>query len=381
MNSRARISVKRLIIAAASARPFVRAAVAAGFEVVAADVFCDADTRRDASQAIQLGYTLGGFEAEEIRREIFPLLAHEPTTAGQTAFVYGSGFETQPGLLEEIAQRGQVLGNPAETVRIAKDPDRFFSLLHALDIPFPETAFLPPASADGWLTKRVGGSGGTHVRSGVHGDGADHYYQRRVPGQPYSLLFLADGQQVRVVGYNEQMSAPSPEMPCRYGGAVSQASLPQALRAGMRDAALRITSAIGLRGLNSLDCMVDGERFWVLEVNPRLSATFALYDAAAGGARLLQAHLRACAGDLALALPPEQAQAHLIYYAPCDLTIPPGMIWPEWVADVPSGASYIKADEPLCTVMAASGDAHEAKALAQLRVTQLAQRIYQLRNE
>lgn len=354
----------------------MRAAAAAGFEVVAADVFCDMDTCRSAAQGIQLGYTQGGFDADDFRHKVFPLLAGD-----EAAFLYGSGFETQPELLEEVAQYCPVLGNDAETVRITKSPGRFFSLLESLDLPFPELSLLPPPSPEGWLRKRAGGSGGTHIRNEITAASNDHYYQRRLPGVPYSLLFLADGQQIFSIGFNEQMLAPAPDMPYRYGGAVSQAVLPPSVRTGMQDAASRIAAAIGLRGLNSLDCMVDGERFWVLEVNPRLSATFALYDAAADGDRLLQAHLKACVGELSLALPPEQAQAHLIYYAPFDVTVPAGMFWPEWVADIPPDASRIKADEPLCTVRAAHGTADAAKALARSRVTQLTQRINQLRNE
>ena len=370
----ARISPKRLIIAAASARPFVRAAVAAGYEVIAADVFCDTDTCRDAFMAIPLPYAQGGFDPAVFRVEVFPLLQ-----ASEAAFVYGSGFEAQPALLDEVAQRCQVMGNQARTVDILKDPSCFFSLLQRLAIPHPTYSIARPMPAEGWLCKRVGGSGGTHVHHATAAAEGEHYYQRQWPGKPVSLLFLADGQQVRVVGFNAQLLAPTQAMPYRFGGAVSQVQLPTTVRDGMREAAEKITLELGLCGLNSLDCMVDGDRFWVLEVNPRLSATFALYDATHQGARLFQAHLRACLGELPASLPPEQARAHLIYYAPVDLTIPGGASWPEWVADVPSDASCIRTDEPMCTVMASADHAEAAEVLARQRIAQLTQRINQFR--
>lgn len=332
-------------------------------------MFCDEDTRRDASQAIRLGYVQGGFDAEDIRGKLFPLLADD------VGFVYGSGFETQPQLLDEIAQRCQVFGNNAKTVRIIKDPGRFFSLLSALHIPFPETVYTPPDSDNGWFSKRNGGSGGTHVVRVPDRGGASRYYQRQVPGRPCSLLFLADGLRIRVVGYNVQLLAPLPEMPCRYGGAVSQANLPETVRRGMLHAARRMVSEWGLRGLNSLDCMVDGENWWVLEINPRLSATFSLYDAASSGARLFEAHLRACTGELPPALAPEQAQAHLIYYAPFDVTIPAAMRWPEWVADVPASEVLVETGEPLCTITAAAATADDALALAQAQAEELTRRM------
>jgi predicted ATP-grasp superfamily ATP-dependent carboligase len=337
--------------------------------VIAADAFCDADTRHAATQAIRVGYARGGFEAADFRKKLFPLLSQAD------GFVYGSGFETQPQLLEEVSRLCPLLGNTAENVRITKDPGRFFSLLFSLSIPFPEISISPPPGNADWLRKFIGGSGGMHVVPAGQSDGKSCYYQRLVPGKPYSLLFLADGKQARVIGYNEQLLAPAAEMSYRYGGAVSQAELSEAVRKGLLQAAQQLTAKLELRGLNSLDCMVDGDRFAVLEINPRLSASFALYDSETQGARLFEAHLRACAGESLPDFPAEPAQAHLIYYAPFDLAIPARMAWPEWVADVPPGTNRIKAGEPVCTITAAALTASEAMTLAQTRVTELTQRI------
>ena len=343
---------------------------------MAVDAFCDADTRRDADDFIQLGYARGGFDAAEFRQRILPLL-----TSADTALVYGSGFETQPELLAEIAQHGRLIGNPAETVSIAKDAGRFFGLLAALSLPCPQFSLAAPGERQGVLKKRTGGSGGTQVAALWSHAEPNDYYQRQLPGQPISLLFLADGVDARAVGYNLQLLAPSDAMPYRFGGAVSGVVLPPAVRAGVLDAARRITAALGLRGLNSLDCLVHGDSFHVLEINPRLSATFALYDSDRNGAALLRAHLAACGGQLAPDFPLEQARAHLIYYAPFDLDIPADMVWPEWTADRPQDTSHIPFDAPLCTVMAAAESADEALALARWRVSELTLRINQLRNE
>ena len=358
-----------MLIAAACSRPFVRAAAAAGYEVIAADAFCDADTRAHAAHAIQLNYSDGGFERADLRRHLLPLLSED------IAFTYGSGFEVQPQLLEEIAQRSKLLGNTAQTVRKLKDPDRFFSLLRELGVPCPETREQPPAVADGWVVKRVGGSGGTHVQVPLGLAGPECYYQRMLPGRPCSLLFLADGNEARAVGYHEQWLAPTPVMPFRYGGACSQPKLPDAVCRGMLQAAQELTQRLGLRGLNSLDCMVAGERYWVLEVNPRLSATFALHDLEANGANLFMAHVRACAGEVKYDPPQERAAAHLIYYAPADTEISPAIEWPAWVQDIPPANAAIRAGEPLCTITATAVCSEGARQLADLRSHELAHRI------
>ena len=345
------------------------AAAAAGCDVVAADIFCDAETRRDAIRAIPLRYANGGFDAAQVRQALLPLLTPD------TGFAYGSGFESQPELLDEIGQHCTLLGNTAQTVRIAKDPDHFFSLLADLGIAYPETSTALPASAESWLGKRVGGSGGTHVLP-LPTEITCDYYQRQVPGRPCSLLFLANGNgAISGVGYNEQWLAAVPGTPFLYGGAVSQAALPEVVCMVMLDAARRISAALGLRGLNSLDCMVDGECVWVLEVNPRLSASFALYDAANAGAQLFLAHLHACLGELAPELPPEPARAHLIYYARSAWTVPALMEWPEWVVDRPHGLLQVHAGDPLCTITAEAQHAEAARMRVLERAAELRRRI------
>ncbi len=357
-------------MAAVSARPFARAAAAAGFRVVAADAFGDADTRACAALTLRLRHADGGFEAAGVRR-LLPLLA------GGAGLVYGSGFETQPALLAELACYGNLHGNSAETVGMLKHPGRFFALLRRLGIPFPQTRRAPPTQPAGWLSKLAGGSGGVHVAAAVDGTagGPARYFQRRVPGLPCSLLFLADGRDIVEVGCNLQWLAPAANMPYRYGGAVSRAPLPGPVRAAMREAAQRITVAAGLRGLNSLDCMADGEAVWVLEVNPRLTASFALYDMTAAGANLLRAHLSACAGRLAWPAREEEAGAHLIYYAPFDVTVPSAVAWPAWVADVPRAGSRVAAGEPLCSIMARAPDAAAATELVRQRTRELQERL------
>jgi predicted ATP-grasp superfamily ATP-dependent carboligase len=354
------------VIAAASARPFVRAAAAAGYDIIAADVFSDEDTRRDAFQAIQLGYGDGGFLEEDIVEKLIPRLHHE----GLLGFAYGSGFETQPDLLDEIAQICPLLGNSPDVVARIKSPQHFFGQLAALGIPFPETQVTLPQPLAGWLAKRVGGSGGTHVVA-AQSAGPDTYFQKRCAGRPVCLLFLANTEDVLPVGWHAQILAPTLQMPYRYGGAFSQVELDPVVRTAMLDAARTLTQAFGLRGLNSLDCLVDGQSWWVLEVNPRLSASFGLYDTPTRGARLFQAHLDACGGVLNLQLPPEPAQAHLIYYAVNSVTIPSGFVWPEWVADVPLEETHISAGEPVCTVMASGENEAEAVTQARQRVEQL----------
>lgn len=354
---------KKIIVAAVSARPFVKAAAQAGYEVIAMDVFSDKDTQTAAKKAFKITYANGGFVADELERILSQLNLSE--IAG---FVYGSGFEAQPDLLDRIEARLRLLGNRPSVVRDLKRPAHFFTLLDTLDIQHPEISFQALESAEGWLSKHAGGSGGTHVINAPVGEvpPTGYYYQKAVKGEPVSMLFLADAGNVQVIGFNEQWVAYSSVQPYRYGGIVGHGNLPESVKFKLLDAAKKLTQAVGLRGLNSLDAIMYQDDIWVLEINPRLSSTFDLYQSLS--CNLFDLHVKACSDEvLGKISVPSLAKARQVIYAPAALEIPGNQDWPDWVADIPVANSRITANNPVCTVLAEAGNATEARSLVNAR--------------
>lgn len=347
---------------------------------MALDVFADGDTQRAASDSYRVKFEHGRFDAVDFERVIKQIGSFNNSQQA-IDFVYGSGFEAAPELLPIAANYFRLLGNQAETLRQMKAPDTFFAWLQKLHIPHPEVSFLPLENATGWLQKAAGGSGGTHIDRARPGfaPSAEAYFQREVAGLPISFLFAADGRQIQVIGFNRQWLAPAAAMPYRYGGAVSHWPLPKSIQQQLICAAQKLTEAVGLRGLNSLDAMLQEEQLWVLEVNPRLSASFDLYamnleqtnlDQTNSGS-LFDVHLNACHGELSHWQPVKQAKAHHIVYAPWRLQAPETTFWPEWVADLPLPNSLIPADHPVCTVLAVADDAEAARDLVLSRADAL----------
>ncbi|CAG0990358.1 hypothetical protein MTYP_02250 [Methylophilaceae bacterium] len=318
-----------------------------------------------------LPYADGSFDADALEQTLQHIAAEAPQ-----GLVYGSGFEARTELLSLVEQYMPLIGNPVRVVRNMKRALTFFALLDVLNIRHPAVSLQqmsPQALASGaWLSKRNGGSGGTHIRKVPAGAVLEQgsYYQQEIPGIPVSILFAADGTRARAVGFNQQWLAPTPLMPYRYGGAVSRAELPLAVRQQLLEAAQKLTSAVGLRGLNSLDGIMAGERLWILELNPRLTATFDLYPA--GNGALFELHMQASAGNLAnWPSLGEQARAHYIVYAPGSMRVPGHFDWPDWTADLPRAGSHIEAGDPVCTVTAEGSSADEAVMLMAERVRQL----------
>ena len=361
-----------MLIAAISSRPFVKAAVSAGYAVVALDVFADADTQLAAEQVYKIDYANNGFDAKQ-----FEATLDQIDTRDMQGFAYGSGFEAQPDLLERIAQRLPLIGNAPEVVRKLKDSPYFFGVLDGLAIPHPEVSFSILANAEGWICKEEGGSGGAHVHNASANQTLPkgQYYQRVIDGTPISMLFAANGNEIKVIGFNQQWAAPIAGKPYRYGGIVGNANLPLAIKQSLHEAATKITMAFGLRGLNSLDVIWQGDQYWVLEINPRLSSTLDLYQSKETD--LFALHVQAVSGDLSrFPVIPSRSKARNVLYAVKSVVIPEGLVWPDWVADIPMVLTEIPQYQPICTVLADADTAVEAQALVLERLVQLSDLLF-----
>lgn len=355
----------------------MKAAADAGYEVTSIDVFADVDTQRVSEKTFKATYDNGGFVPNELET-----ILRQLDTKQYIGAVYGSGFEAQPALLEILSQHLPLLGNRPIVVRNLKRARQFFMLLDALHIPHPEVSFVALEDANGWLQKHGGGSGGTHVVPAPAQQMPEkgHYFQKVVQGQPISMLFLADGQKIEVIGYNCQWVSPTEKQPFRYGGIVGNADLPLNIKLQMRLYALKLTAAIGLKGLNSLDAVMNASGLSILEVNPRLSSTFDLYQS--NECNLLDLHIRAAGGQIK-DLPPlvKFSKARKVLYANDDLAIPTDAKWPEWIADIPVSNSLIKKDNPVCTVLAQADNPTDAKQLVMERASLLEQTMSQFKHE
>jgi uncharacterized protein len=347
-----------ILIVAAAGRALAAAARRSGYEPRVVDFFGDSDTRALAAATAQIADPAGGFETNALLAHLHALAA----AAAPAGLVYGSGFEDRNDILEILAQHFRVFGNDAQTVARAKDPRVLAALCRDLDIPHPQISFDPPRDRENWLVKRQGGGGGVHVRSAESEEmSSQDYFQRRVAGTPVSVLLLGAGGAAQILGTSSQWTAPWPGMPFRFGGAVRPVDAPSAPLAALGDAAQKIARGLGLVGLNSLDFLAEATGFHLIEVNPRPGATLDIFADADGA--LFAAHVAACRGHL----PPRplvftKAAATAIAYAPREIPSMPALVWPDWCKDRQRPGTYLRAGDPVCTILAEAETGVAARA-------------------
>lgn len=354
-----------ILIAASSARILAAALRREGQRCITLDHFADEDTRSYAEASIRLPPYGMGFEPNRILDRVDRL------RGGAGGLVYGAGFEHDPALLAELARRVPVIGNPPAVLAAIKEPFGFAALLSRLGLAHPEIRHTPPDEA-GWLRKRRGGAGGTHIALAEHGEAEPgSYWQRRTAGVPVSALFLADGRHALILGYSAQWTAPCATAPFRYGGCAGPLPIGGRLVTEIDAACVAITRAAGLRGLNSLDMLVAGDAVTILEVNPRPGASLDIFD----HLPLWRYHRDAVAGRLPRSVPMRRTgRAAAILYTPARLRISPSA-WPAWSADRSPAGTIIERDDPVCTVFAAGVTVPTARAGAERRASLLLHRL------
>jgi predicted ATP-grasp superfamily ATP-dependent carboligase len=347
-----------ILLVSVSARMLAELGVRAGYDVVALDRFGDLDLQR-LCRSVSVLRDLGG-------RGGMAALVDAAEGIQAPSVIYGAGLENQPGLVARLTSGRTLLGCPRKTVERVRDPASLGASLRAAGLAYPLTfaARDAPRRAERsrrWLRKPVRGGGGRGVREWRGGalDGAV-VVQEHISGLACSAAAVADGRSALVLGVSEQLIGHrgfgargyawcGNLVPPRLGEAQRRA-----LAAAARTICAHLALAFGLRGLFGVDLVWDGERAWVVEVNPRPTGSLECIEAARE-VGVFAAHMEGCAGRLPPIAPapsPRWAAGKAILFATRDVRVGDTRGWPaRGIRDVPHPHERIAARHPICTLV------------------------------
>jgi methenyltetrahydromethanopterin cyclohydrolase len=338
-----------------------QAANKAGFMPLVIDQYADLDTRQ---YAFAWRKTLS-LSLSDLVPSIEELLAKYKVTE----LVYGSGFECYPESLAFLNSRLTVYGNQPATFGNVQNKPAFFTACTELAIPYPPVSFTKPASDDAWLVKPIQGQGGVGIKrynaSNISNQAC--YWQKYQLGTQHSVLFLANGSDVQVIGFNTQWTINNQEdAEFVFAGIINACRLTDQQQCQIVVWIKQLVLRFGLRGLNSLDFIQDGDDSYVLEINPRPSASMQLYES-----DLFHKHILACQGILTEISEKQGCIGFQYIYAERDMVIPELFIWPEWCMDIPAPATLIYTGQPICSIIAQKNQPEQVLAQLMLRQQQL----------
>lgn len=356
-----------LLIIAGSGRMLAQLAYKNSLSALVIDQFADADTQYYARDFVQV--------PSLAKEHLIPAIDYFVQCYGVIHAIYGSGFETYPDSLTYLNNRLVVLGNSPDTFIKLLDKRTFFSTLDDLKIPYPETTFDPPDSAVDWLVKPMRGQGGVGVMR-YQPDrelATDDYFQKYQPGASYSVLFLTNGQQSQVIGFNRQWTIDLSEyQPFIFSGIINSCDLLTEQKALVTGWLMQLGPILCLKGLNSLDFICSGKQSYLLEINPRPSASMQLYDD-----NLLIRHIQSIQGCLSVNRVDQSGYAaYQVVYAERDIKIPESFNWPDGCLDLPEPGALIRTGQPICSMIAHQNNAQSVLQALQITQHNLIQGLY-----
>lgn len=353
-----------LVIVGASVRGMAASATRAGFRVFAADLFGDHDLRTVASMVTTVKQYPDGIEEAVDPFPIAPV-------------IYTGGLENHPRLLAHLAVRRPLAGSRAEAVARVRDPFLLARSVRGAGLHFPETRCDPAGlPVDGtWLIKPVASAGGRGIRPwfGQNTDGLPSVWQRRVPGRRFSVGYGVHAGQSLIIAVSRQLVGRGwcRAGPFAYCGSLdldASTLVPNVASPLARLGAL-LANDFGLAGLVGADLLIDEQhRVWVIEINPRPTASMELVERATGGSL---AAMHVASFGIESPIEPERharigTWAKAVLFARHDITYSEALHdalstrasksttndgWPA-VADIPEPPCAIPAGAPVCTLFA-----------------------------
>lgn len=356
-----------LIILGASARAAAQSARRAGFSPHAIDLFGDADLRAIATVT----------QIERYPAEFLPALAAAPNAP----WMYTGGLENYPRLVARLARLRPLLGNGPLALAKVRDPRWLAETVQGEEVRFPQTITVSDSIPDptgAWLRKprRSGGGLGIHrlaLDSSAARGSSRSLLQRYIPGESLSAAFLAAGGQAEWIGAAEQWIGTDWGAPgeFQYAGSLAPAIISADEQTNLLQLAQRLTDTAGLHGLFGIDLVRDERGLWLIEVNPRYTASMELHERRVGP-RLIAEHCAAFGAEppattAVVDRPANSLAAKLIVYANRagiagdSLRNTFASLSSSGVtsADIPVANSPIQCHSPICTLIA-GGDQREA---------------------
>jgi uncharacterized protein len=276
----------KILVVGISVRAIVESAVYSGYSVIALDAFSDQDLKARAES-----YSLRrDFGASYSPRSLF----EASRQIDFDAVAYTSNLENHPEIIELFAADQPILGNLPQTVRAVRNwPDLFFRLTQA-GFSVPDTVFhrngCVPDRSPRWLVKPTlsGGGHGIHFIQDRSFDPGNLMLQEYIPGKACSAAFVGNGKETILLGVTEQLIGMKVfgAQGFRYCGSILP--LPEILDpetgrwilAQVRETAEFLVREYSLTGVNGFDFVFDGRKIWLMEVNPRYSASMELIERA-----------------------------------------------------------------------------------------------------
>lgn len=354
------------LVIAASCRSIARSITEAGYKCRGLDLFADWDTARLCEVDAVSDWKMAFREAAQYSPKM--------------QIVWGSGVDNAVLDPQHALPEDRCCAIAGSSLVRCRDPFFVASCLHQAG--FPALALTRQRPTGGrWIQKPFRSGGGEGVRLCLSGDNScvrtnegapplPVYYQKFKLGSVYGATFIADSKQCALMGVCRQFHRTHRDWHFLYSGSAGPVKLKEALISKIQRLGDVVAESCGLLGWFGIDFVVNQDHPWLIEINPRYTASMEILERVSGRSFFDQ-HRSAFQGGA-----PGQTSALVVgdgsilgkQYVfwqekePLRITAP----LQQWlidfghpkgfVTDIPQVETLIGPQEPVCTVWASAAD-------------------------
>ena len=195
-----------------------------------------------------------------------------------TKCIYASGLEGRNYLYDLIESKLSICGNNLSLLDKSGYIENFSEALRDCGLKYPKTYSIqegPLSSDKKYLFKPFNSCGGYDI-SQVSPRKANSYVQEHIKGDAYSCSFIIDDNYFKLLGFNRLLNLISHyENTFIHAGALmSTKRFPESFHKAIET----LARTLKMRGFNGIDFIFDGDNCYIIDINPRLTSPFFLYN-------------------------------------------------------------------------------------------------------
>jgi predicted ATP-grasp superfamily ATP-dependent carboligase len=305
-------------------------------------------------------------------------------------------MENHYSILQELTTRATLLAPAVDQIARLRDPANLQSVLTNSNWQYPRTFASNEHLPDDetlWLKKPIASAAG----QGIHAFDSNNLssleptkiIQERISGRNISVSFLMHPARTDLLGCTEQLlghrELQASEF--QYCGSIGPLHIAPSINKKLQELGEFLQHEYSLRGLIGVDLILDDDQLWLIEINPRYTASMELFESQFNRS-MIQLHLDSFSKNPATFTRIDHAGRHYgkaVLFAR-ETTQIPNEFQPIWqaalkcqqptVADLPPIGAIVQAGHPLFTIFAHSKSTAETREKLHQQATTFYDRLH-----
>lgn len=358
----------------------------AGFEVFGVDYFGDLDLKRHCKVSSSLReqgtfFNSRDFSSKENMQDLTRIAGKIASEHAIDGILLASGLEDYPGIVSELQDLSDIIGNRPETMRRARDWEFLFREMRRRGISHPETEITKTLDEAKRAARDIGypivlkpskGSGGIGISLVRTVEELEKKYQSNFPGDKEMLIqeyiqginasasIISTDTKASILCLTEQLIGDQKlgqREPFGWCGNIIPLDAPAEIVKESIESVKSIIEGLGVVGSNGVDFILSSTGVpYIIEVNPRFQETIECVENYLGTNIVLN-HINACLRNRL----PQKLSGQKEYWARLVLfatkrSYVETMFTDETIRNIPPPASIIDVGEPICSIILSGRD-------------------------